>query len=1746
MLAHLHYTMRLWRKVAIPAKGATVTAVIVYTMWLYSSKKAAFKNAMLLVSTYHASITASIDRDMPAVMAGITHADMMGSVLKILDGYSQRTSRVPTLLNSATEDILGSVETKMDADVASYLRGVERRSKDVTDSKIPAYVQETMVELDKKFWSYVDDVDSDEDVAELKTYYVGMVKALRPRVEREIRDSVASNTGKRVGLMEEFYGIAKAGVLETYRRTVETAKRVTHEMTLRNQVELLVQSDIQTRIAAALKRDITHSLFRKYAEGEVSMEDVIDGSFVVEGKIRSETESEIRFRVSNGHVSPMLLNKASDVYLKRFGSVSADKVLTDAQKRSVNALSKRLYEEVKVGLAGSVAASSFSAPAMLQLASRYLQRVMPDVKTYVVSLFIEFAGVLRRARLEGTQTCVVQFFEMRRVVDYNFFFAMCEEESFDVERTRVRFEAFYGGEIARSRSRMISLVRMPRITFLYDDSFEFLQSLSELLFFVDETLREAVDAITSEFHDLLADSIGASIDAGIEDVFEQEEADSREAVWSTFSEFEGNIKVFGVRSLVDEFTSIMFGEIGHQIDFLESRMDDLVDSFKVDTTSPYDETFFAETQQDFVSGGGGIDYDGMKRYVVEHMNRHGRSVLEEYDGLVAEFVDAKIVAVGEVMSGLAAKIGTTITEASIAEGDKQIIRALLDKKVGDIEGVILSTKTSLGVSLNTRLQQAIVRLDPVMDITTQNFFNTALREVVESFQEWAIPAFTGVYESSVSKVGEDQQVLAEEAKALFEEHVRVLIDLENKHRGHISAAVTKTLEGEAVRIVEDYNTISYAARASIVRGKLRTLSNKAVLDLERARSSAKWAADSAYTRSSMAFRARCKKLATRHVLHFNEAYSSKMSAAYAKTSDILAVVAEVMKVIEGDLREYFTESHREISRVVLAGPANDLPEINMNTICYPPGLLGLAKLTEGDLPSTMAPHLIVAPSQDAGEQIFDGEVVSEDASQLLGSSDQRAYDRVVLALSDYGSWKDNLVDDAIAKVEADMAQELRNNTCPNRPACSDGTYDCEAADMSCREGYVSFENGSGVPCCQFDPPAAGFPYEDVAKMVGVELAWCFFTDPSGIGFVAKMARGLALKMGGSVAKAGRSVGMLSRFSTRVSGRIAQANARASAKVASRTGAKFGFRLGGRMAKRLGTKLFGRVAMAIGKTLLKGLAKVAISGPVGLAMLAFDLVSLGLDLWDPNGYNNVQAAGQIKTMRDNILDQYKEALANEGITSPLVADVLYNMDPESKGDFMENLVIDWFTTKITAFLSSTEERWKSMPVSETVAEYDAEVSRLEGIMDDNLNFVQELINDSTENTFLVRSSTVMGTPRSAVGTPRDPDYDPKSETHLSVCSLNAAGVVAYNSFAVEKTRFVNDVKSNPIYRWMKVVNGYKVYEDVPSSVIVSYKSKGTTSKRIGWAFTQVDPEEEFWAQYKFVKESGRGVSGLPARSKYIEAWNEDAKQRGAAYKRSIEAMAAENLVTYVPAGEATATLEMVRNKTDTSPSWYPDYNELYAEAKDIVDQNIADLAEGERLALLSSEKAMAISAEGADKKLASASGISVAEAKRKRLEAEKVAAREPVEPDFAVFKDGFGQSSPLLSVKKECDGMGYGNHFVASKGLCEFTRAYCERYGLSYFYNEDVGTHDCQLSNVQKGFETVFGSTVTRGVKGLLGSASPGVAGPAGSPPFPVLLGASGSKTRCVGAGGVGSSLSVYDTAVKLDEVGLGAKFSVWN
>ena len=128
-------------------------------------------------------------------------------------------------------------------------------------------------------------------------------------------------------------------------------------------------------------------------------------------------------------------------------------------------------------------------------------------------------------------------------------------------------------------------------------------------------------------------------------------------------------------------------------------------------------------------------------------------------------------------------------------------------------------------------------------------------------------------------------------------------------------------------------------------------------------------------------------------------------------------------------------------------------------------------------------------------------------------------------------------------------------------------------------------------------------------------------------------------------------------------------------------------------------------------------------------------------------------------------------------------------------------------------------------------------------------------------------------------------------------------------------------------------------------------------------------------------------------------------------------------------------------------------------------------------------------------------------------------------------------------------------------MCEFTREYCDRFGLTYFYNADVGTQDCKITGVQKGFETVFGTTVTRTFI-RLGESGPGLGASRGisdtneaarlgvsretktrkKRKTPLLIGATGKAVRTP----VTTEESVFEKAVKLEALSLGARFSIWN
>ena len=283
----------------------------------------------------------------------------------------------------------------------------------------------------------------------------------------------------------------------------------------------------------------------------------------------------------------------------------------------------------------------------------------------------------------------------------------------------------------------------------------------------------------------------------------------------------------------------------------------------------------------------------------------------------------------------------------------------------------------------------------------------------------------------------------------------------------------------------------------------------------------------------------------------------------------------------------------------------------------------------------------------------------------------------------------------------------------------------------------------------------------------------------------------------------------------------------------------------------------------------------------------------------------------------------------------------------------------------------------------------------------------------------------------------------------------------------------------------------------------------------------------------------GDAEFPKRENFIKAWEQDHQKNLEKYELSIQATMEEKIVELIPCDEATgvcednASVEMIKNQTKDSPSWYPTYDDLYNDAKKEVDDNIEDLLEEERVNSVIEQELRKLMDQRADQLVVDETAhlenpTTLEQARQHRLEQEKEAARQPISPDFTVFKNGYGQTSPLLTIKTTCDEMGYGVKFNQGRGTCDFTRDYCKRYGLTFFYNKKLGENDCKLAGAQRVSETIFGTTVTRSVKRLFGQS-------------PIILGSTGNTIY-----ESGFTISPYDSTVALDKMELGAPYSIWN
>lgn len=144
-------------------------------------------------------------------------------------------------------------------------------------------------------------------------------------------------------------------------------------------------------------------------------------------------------------------------------------------------------------------------------------------------------------------------------------------------------------------------------------------------------------------------------------------------------------------------------------------------------------------------------------------------------------------------------------------------------------------------------------------------------------------------------------------------------------------------------------------------------------------------------------------------------------------------------------------------------------------------------------------------------------------------------------------------------------------------------------------------------------------------------------------------------------------------------------AKGTMKVIGKFGTRIGFKMGMISARTIAKKAFTKVAAKVGvktgsKIAAKTGAKIAASattkaaaksgmGPVGWAMMAFDVVSIGLDLGDAGGYMMLD---QYRAIRDNIKKEITKNFKNAGVVYPYTIGPLDKYRERSTTEYVDML------------------------------------------------------------------------------------------------------------------------------------------------------------------------------------------------------------------------------------------------------------------------------------------------------------------------------------------------------------------------------------------------------------------------------------------------------------------------------------------
>lgn len=1703
-----------------------------------------------------------------------------GKMLQDVDTFfvNSQFAKVPNLFSVKTPVLIERAADAAESQYERYTQRAHLAQQHILVDKLPMISQLTINNLRVDISQYT------SDVALLATFEKNM-ELVAGSISETTQKVVKENTTARLARLNYIFEQVLRWKSLTYERFLYQALRIRAEMNPGSQLETWVRLETQEIVVQKhLTPYIQTQLFEQYVGESDAFIQLLDDKYEGESDVYADLEEFFTRRASN--VTSILKSQYSRVYGIRLQTIDSDDLLDDTQKRTLKVYAKSVREESEA----SDFVQSSSIGEIRSLYREYGGSLLKQVRVVILAAFLEYEAVSFRAMAEGRQTCIIQFFEMRRALDEAFLFEYTKDRNFDPDLTRTDFLSDFELSMEKAGESMLSLTRTGRILYMYDDARTFVISKANLFFRDDDLILAAVKPLLSDLHDDYASIVPLRLQQGIDDELTPETEIARTYVSSILNSFAVTMEFSFVAELINSAKESILSDVVGKVTYLqEEEFASLSTRLITESLNPFDFAWFQAQSEQFITEDK-IRYIDMKQHVVDETNRHASVVLENtrsaYTAQIASLFSKVDTFVGEVVTDLDNAIGATTMQG---ETSVTSLRATLASTENSMASLVRTIRASTMIKLEDTLSSAMQELEEVQGVRLKNFFNTKIQLIKDEFTLTVTGRVVTVYQEHMDDIEQKMLDISTMAREIYREHLDELLEIERSHRLEVEEVVAPVLDEAAEAILADFNIVSFGARESTEKLKMKNKATAAAREVAAQRRIAIARFDRKWAGARADFSAHFFKVADDSKVSFRQDVIGVVNFAKSLAVDIMGHVTDVIDSLERELFHSLETAFTGVIDSVVGTHDNELPKkLNLESVVYPQGIMGLT-----EAPVIPALAFLQETEEDGPDTKYDengAALPAVDQPSGLTTLD------IVLALMSWDDWLKGKVDEIVTQVVFEMQDELKQNTCRhNKPPC--------------REGWIQYTNSWEVECCRFDPEEQGFPAWAVTKMLAKEILLALVLD---LGTIIETGVSIGKKLGKNkhvLKGAAKGKKLLARGMQKFGGKSGKSMTKAI---------KLAKMLKGKVMKKMVTKVGTKIGVQVGKVgaklALAGtkfMAKLSL-GPLGIALMIFDVLSLILDLWDPAGYNDAQMAGEIRVERDQIEKYYSEELANDGFDSPLLADPMFNMSPEQQEELQYSATMDWFNGEFAAFNTRMEVPFESMPDSEVVAAEEGEYERLATMLEEDPNLSNTLIAAKMENVFLQDISVRENHRNPFTDGGKDSSRTHTRKNHPSSgiveIVLNETGVQAFNNFQKKKVAFMNSMKWNPMKRYVKREKDFYTTKDV--GIVDIYLQTGQKSKptfhRVdnpdynmwnpfskpwiqeeqyppivpafvkhlntiagtkqfvntlnnfgdlllkhdirrmageGWTLVDVDPEDEFWVQY----DPNKSEADLLDRKKYNDAHDRLAEAARENYELLVHSSISLNLDTISPDGadEVTADHLEVVHLAETPENWSTD-----AGGKQIIKYPMSDAiddvekitytletlpsvpawagtyseqrekSERELEAAYAEEDAMQEAAlvqvynENQTKenarlaKRASEENKTADEIAREEVTAGRNADADP--PDFAVFLGGYGQSSPLYTIYENCQSMGHGVKYNAQKGLCNFTKEYCKRYGLDFFYNADLGVYDCELSKTQAALEFIFGTTITRSAKRVLGAA------PLGTPKAGSCHRALGSTRVCGG------------------------------